>query len=76
MAIPRNIFEGKVMFGIRWTNFGYDSGEEFDTLKGALDYGKSKGFEFSVFDANGAVVAYFTTFGGVHYTPGVEPVRA
>jgi hypothetical protein len=45
-------------------------------MKDALDYGKSKGFEFSVRDANNATVAYFTTFGGVHYAPGVEPLRA
>ena len=76
VTIPKNIFEGKIMFGIYWTNFGYKSDEEFDTMKGALDYGKSKGFEFTVLDANGATAAYFTTFGGVHYAPGVEPLRA
>lgn len=57
-------------YEVFWTNHGYKSDESFDTLPDALTYGKSKGFEFSVLDANGATVAYFTTFGGVHYSPG------
>jgi len=59
-------------YGVYWTNFGYKSDESFDNVQDALTYGKSKGFEFSVLDVNGATVAYFTTFGGVHYTAGFE----
>lgn len=75
-TIPKNITEGKAMFGVYWTNHGYRSDEEFNTVPEALTYGKSKGFEFSVLDANGATIAYFTTFGGVHYFPGYEYLRS
>ncbi len=66
--IPKSIFEGDGMYEIYWTNHCYKSDESFNTVKEALTYGRSKGFEFSVLDANGATVAYFTTFGGVHHT--------
>jgi hypothetical protein len=37
------------MYEIFWTNHGYTAHEVFDTLKEAVAYGRSKGFEFSVF---------------------------
>jgi len=70
--IPRNIFEGTIMYTVYWTNHGFKSEDAFDTITQALDYGKSKGSEFSILDSNGATVAYLTTSGGVHYTPGVK----
>jgi hypothetical protein len=38
-----------IMYEIFFTNFGHAAGEAFDTLKEAIAYGRSKGFEFSVF---------------------------
>lgn len=37
------------MYEIFFTNFGYAYGEVFDTLKKAVAFGRSKGFEFTVF---------------------------
>ncbi len=60
------------MYSVFYTNLGYGSEETFDTIDKALNYGRLKGFEFSILDANGSTVAYYTTFGGVHYAPGVK----
>lgn len=73
MEIQKNISEGLDMYSLYWTNHGYPSDEEFNSIGDAIDYGKSKGFDFSVLDANGANVAHFTLFGGVHYTLGTRP---
>jgi hypothetical protein len=40
-------------FKIYWTNHDYMSSEEFNTVEEAVEYGKSKGFEFSVQDDEG-----------------------
>ena len=34
------------------SNFGYFLDGEFKTLKEAADYGRSKGFEFVIYDGN------------------------
>lgn len=51
-------------YTVFWTNSGYLSDEVFDTLTAAVDYGKSKGFEFCVCQ-DGNRVASWTTFGGL-----------
>ncbi len=60
------------MYHVFYTNMGFKSEETFDSIAEALGYGKSKGFEFSVLDVNGATVAHLTAFGGVHYAPGIR----
>ena len=40
------------MYEVFFTNFGHAAGEAFDTLKEAVAYGRSKGFEFTVFYAD------------------------
>lgn len=35
------------------TNFGYFYDQQFDTIEQAYEYGKSKGFEFSVHETDG-----------------------
>lgn len=37
------------MYEVIFTNFGSIGSEAFDTLKEAIAYGRSKGFEFHVF---------------------------
>jgi hypothetical protein len=37
------------MYEVFFTNFGYADQQPFDTLKEAVEYGRSKGFEFTVF---------------------------
>ena len=61
------------MYGVYYTNHGCKSDEEFHTVADAISYGKSKGFEFSVTDANNATLAWWTTFGGTHYSPAYKP---
>lgn len=45
------------MYELYWTNFRYLSDDVFDTLDEAIAYGRSKGFEFSVF-LDGDMVGY------------------
>ena len=44
-------------YELYWTNFQYLSDVVFDTLDEAIAYGRSKGFEFSVF-LDGDMVGY------------------
>lgn len=53
------------MFRIFMTNFGYWRDETFETLREALDFGKSKGFEFSVANPIGDLVASWSPIGGI-----------
>jgi hypothetical protein len=58
-------------FKIFFINFGYYSQEDFSDLESAISYGKSKGFEFSVWeffnDATGLMCASWSVFGGTRY---------
>jgi hypothetical protein len=51
------------MFTVFYTNFGYGPEQKFQTLEAALEYGKSKCFEFQVSDGNG-MVASWSPIGG------------
>ena len=43
------------MFEVWFINFGYLADKVFETLEEAIEYGKQKGFEFSVFYDNDLV---------------------
>lgn len=45
------------MYELYFTNFGYHADDVFDTLGEAIEFGKNKGFEFSVFK-DGDMVGY------------------
>jgi hypothetical protein len=46
-----------LMYEIYFANFGYYSDDVFDTLGEAIEFGKNRGFEFSVFK-DGDLVGY------------------
>jgi hypothetical protein len=49
---------------VHFTNFGYFAEATFETVDAALEYGRSKCFEFSVIDTRGTVVASWSPIGG------------
>jgi hypothetical protein len=51
------------MFSIYLTNFGYIANENLHSLEAAIEWGKSRGFEFSVLKDK-VTVAYWSMFGG------------
>jgi hypothetical protein len=53
------------MFSVYYTNHFYSAAETFATVEAALEYGKSKGFEFSVRAADGNVVAGYSPLYGL-----------
>lgn len=52
------------MFTIFYTNFGYGPSEIFATADLALQYGKSKGFEFGIYDQHKELVGSWSPIGG------------
>lgn len=52
------------MYRILWTNFGYFAQQQFDSLEDAVEYGKSKCFEFQVY-YNRDLIGWWTVFGGL-----------
>lgn len=53
------------MFYIFLTNFGYRLDPEFNNMNSAIDYAKTRGFEFSIFNSNDELVAFWTMFSGL-----------
>ena len=53
------------MFTVYYTNHGYSAQDTFSTVEQAVEYGKSKGFEFSVWSADKNLMASWTVFGGL-----------
>jgi hypothetical protein len=54
------------MYTVHFTNFGYRSSKEFDSVDEAVQFGKDKGFEFNV--QNGSlVVASWSPIGGLRF---------
>lgn len=52
-------------FTLRFINvFCSAEGRTFSDLEAALDYGRSVGFEFQVYQADGQIAAVWTIFGG------------
>jgi hypothetical protein len=69
MTVPSSFFDSseKNMFQIYYTNFQYNADELFETIQEAIEFGKSKGFEFQVYLKN-KLVAYAEGFSlNVHY---------
>jgi len=60
-----------VKFRIFFTNFDYYSQEEFSDSESALEYGKSKCFEFSVNEFHGKeyirMISSWSPIGGTRY---------
>ena len=56
-------------YRVFWTNHGYYSQEEFDTLADAIAYGKHQCFEFSVHQGDKMHVAWGPISGLRAYTP-------
>lgn len=52
------------MYKVYFINFGYFSDRRFDTLEAAKEWGKSKGFEFTVYDENDVVQGTWGVFSG------------
>ena len=55
------------MYRIYWTNMDYSSQEKLHTVNDAIAYGKSKGFEFQVYDSKDNLIASWRTFAGLRY---------
>jgi hypothetical protein len=53
------------MFSVYYTNHFYSAAETFATMEQAVEYGKSKGFEFSVRQQGGNVVAGWSPLYGL-----------
>ena len=49
--------KGHAMYELYWTNHNYLADQVFETLDEAIQYGRSKGFEFSVF-LDGDIVGF------------------
>lgn len=54
------------MFRVYYINHDYFAAQEFDTLTHAVAYGKSKCFDFSVYNGD-TLVASWSVFGGVRF---------
>lgn len=59
-------------FRVFWINSGYFSQESFADIESAISYGKSKGFEFTVWEYlpnefDSILVASWSIFGGTRY---------
>lgn len=52
------------MFRVYWTNHEYFSAEEFATFEAAAAYGRSKCFEFTIFDPAGELIYGWSPIGG------------
>ena len=52
------------MYRIYYINFDYYSAEEFTSFGAALDYGKSKSFEFRIDAEDGTPLASWSPIGG------------
>jgi hypothetical protein len=64
------------MFKVYWTNHGYFSQNEFATLDDAIDYGKSKCFDFQVTAPDGVIAASWSVFGGLRLYHGYDTKRS
>ena len=58
---------GTQMYKVFYTNFDYFSQDQFLTVGAAVAYGKSKGFEFQVYDQKDNLIASWRQFGGLRY---------
>ena len=55
------------MYSVYYTNHGFSSPHSFETAEEAVNYGKDRGFEFTVRDDEGNVIAGWTVFGGLKW---------
>lgn len=56
------------MYKVFWINFGYHSLETFAILDQAIEYGKSKGFEFRIDQDSKIIYSWSPITGGRRWT--------
>ena len=53
------------MYKVYWFNFDNFAIDSFDTVTEAINYGKSKGFEFAVYDDTNNTIATWSPISGL-----------